>query len=99
MELRDEPGDELDLRRRRLRYRAWHRGMREMDLMLGRFADAELASLTPPELDELEALMEAPDPDLFAWVLGQSPVPSERDTALFRRVVAFNRSGRGAGSQ
>jgi antitoxin CptB len=92
-------GEQLDLRRRRLHYRAWHRGMREMDLVFGRFADAELASLTPPELDELEALMEAPDPDLFAWVLGQSPVPSERDTALFRRIVEFNRSGRGAGSQ
>jgi antitoxin CptB len=99
MELRDEPGDELDLRRRRLRYRAWHRGMREMDLVLGRFADAELANLTPHELGELEALMEAPDPDLFAWILGQSTVPLERDTLIFRRIAEFNRAGRGAAEQ
>ena len=96
MELHDGPGDELDLRRRRLRYRAWHRGMREMDLVLGRFADAELESLTPHELDQLEALMEAPDPDLFAWILGQSDVPPERDTVIFRRLAEFNRAGRGA---
>jgi antitoxin CptB len=92
-------GEQLDLRRRRLHYRAWHRGMREMDLVFGRFADAELANLTSSELDEFEELMEAPDPDLFSWVLGQAPVPPEQDTALFRRVVEFNRAGRGAGSQ
>jgi antitoxin CptB len=92
-------GEQLDLRRRRLHYRAWHRGMREMDLVFGRFADAELGNLTPSELDEFETLMEAPDPDLFSWVLGQSLVPPEQDTALFRRVVEFNRAGRGAGSQ
>lgn len=96
MELHDKPGDELELRRRRLRYRAWHRGMQEMDLVLGRFADTELASLTPHELDELEALMQVPDPDLFAWILGQTAVPPERDTVLFRRLMEFNRAGRGA---
>lgn len=99
MQLRDKPGDELDLRRRRLRYRAWHRGMREMDLMLGRFADAELANLTPQELGELEALMEAPDPDLFAWILGHSTVPPECDTLIFRRIAEFNRAGKGAAEQ
>jgi antitoxin CptB len=92
-------GEELDLRRRRLHYRAWHRGMREMDLVLGRFADAELARLGPQALDEFEALMQAPDPDLFAWILGQSSVPPEQDTALFRRVVEFNRAGKGASAQ
>jgi antitoxin CptB len=96
MKMEGQSGGDLDPRRRKLRYRAWHRGMREMDLVLGRFADAELARLNPQELDELEALMEAPDPDLFAWVLGQSPVPPEQDTAIFRRVVAFSRAGKGA---
>ena len=99
MKLEGQAGNDLDQRRRKMRYRAWHRGMREMDLVLGRFADAELARLGPQELDEFEALMQAPDPDLFAWILGQTPVPPEQDTPLFRRVVEFNRAGKGAGAQ
>jgi succinate dehydrogenase flavin-adding protein (antitoxin of CptAB toxin-antitoxin module) len=43
--------------------------------------------------------MQAPDPDLFAWILGQTPVPPEQDTPLFRRVVEFSRAGKGAGAQ
>jgi len=92
MDLQNTP-DELELRRRKLRYRAWHRGTREMDLVLGRFADAELPGMGEGELDVFEALMEAPDPDLFAWVLGQSPVPAEHDSAMFRRLVGFHRTG------
>jgi antitoxin CptB len=99
MKLEGQAGSDLDPRRRKMHYRAWHRGMREMDLVLGRFADAELARLGPQELDEFEALMQAPDPDLFAWILGQTPVPPEQDTPLFRRVVEFSRAGKGAGAQ
>lgn len=89
MELTDNPAG-LDERRRKLRYRAWHRGTREMDLVLGRFADAQLATMSPAELDAFEMLMEAPDPDLFGWILGQTPVPATIDGALFRRLVAFH---------
>jgi antitoxin CptB len=81
-------------RRRRLRYRAWHRGTREMDLVLGRFADAELAGMSEAEIEEFEALMDVPDPDLFAWVLGQAGVPPQYDTGVFRRLADFNRAGR-----
>ena len=56
----------LDDRRKRLLFRCWHRGTREMDLILGRFADAEIAGLTDAELAELERLIEVPDPDLYA---------------------------------
>jgi antitoxin CptB len=99
MELRDQTAEELELRRRRLRYRAWHRGTREMDLVLGRFVDAELANLTPVELDEFESLMDAPDPDLLSWIMGQAEVPHDRDTPIFRRLAEFSRAGRGAGRQ
>jgi antitoxin CptB len=85
----------LDERRRKLRYRAWHRGMREMDLVLGRFADATLPAMSADELDAFEALMETPDPDLFAWVAGQSPIPPAQDGALLRQVMEFHRSGKG----
>src|ERR1700731_4291988 len=56
----------LDDRRKRLLFRCWHRGTREMDLILGRFADAEIASLRDDELTQLEGLIEVPDPDLYA---------------------------------
>ena len=79
----------LDLRRRRLRYRLWHRGTREMDLILGRFADATIGDLAETDIGELERLAEVPDPELYAWVSGTRPVPAAYDIALFRRLCAF----------
>jgi antitoxin CptB len=81
----------LDPRRRRLLYRAWHRGMREMDLIMGRFADAMLERLTESELDEFERLMEAPDPDLYRLIAGEMPVPPDYDCAMLHRLRAFHR--------
>jgi antitoxin CptB len=83
----------LDERRRRLLYRSWHRGTREMDLILGRFADAMIAALSEDEVDALERLSEVPDPDLYAWLSGGRPVPEEYDMALFRRLRDFHRAG------
>jgi len=80
----------LDGRRRRLLFRAWHRGMREMDLVLGRFADSELAGLSERELGEIERWLEIPDQQIFAWVNGAEPVPAEIDTALFKRLRRFH---------
>ncbi|MGH6916010.1 MAG: succinate dehydrogenase assembly factor 2, partial [Geminicoccales bacterium] len=60
--------DLSDARRKRLRYRAWHRGTKEMDLLLGRFADAQLAGMTPAQLDAFEALLCESDPDLYDWI-------------------------------
>ncbi len=78
----------LDDRRKRLLFRCWHRGTREMDLILGRFADAEVATLADTELDELECLLEIPDPDLYAAITGDRPLPGELSTALFERIKA-----------
>ncbi|MCX5480073.1 succinate dehydrogenase assembly factor 2 [Kaistia geumhonensis] len=83
------PGDGLDVHRRRTRFRAWHRGMREMDLILGRFADASIADLSDGELAALDALMEEQDRDLFAWLTGEAAVPPHADTPLFRKLAAF----------
>jgi len=82
--------DGLDERRRRLLFRAWHRGMREVDLITGRFADAHLASMTEDELDEFERLMHVPEPELLAWVMGGHETPAEFDTALFRKMCDFH---------
>lgn len=83
----------LDNRRKRLRFRAWHRGTREMDLVLGRFVDAHVAELSDEEIVTLEALMEVPDPELYLWVAGTADVPSNYDTALFRKIAAFHKDG------
>ena len=80
----------LDIRRQKILFRAWHRGTREMNLLMGRFADAALAGLSDTELDEFERLIEVPDQDLFSWIIGDADVPPEHDTPLFRQLKAFN---------
>lgn len=79
----------LDDRRKRLLFRCWHRGTREMDLILGRFADAEIGNLSEPELIELERLLEVNDPDLYAAVTGDKVLPADVAGALFVRIKAF----------
>ena len=83
----------LDNRRKRLLFRCWHRGTREMDLILGRFADAEIATLADDELDELERLIEVPDPDLYAALTGARPLPQGYAPALLNRIRAFRAAG------
>lgn len=81
--------DDLDPRRRRILYRSWHRGTRELDLLLGRFADAHVADLTDGDLDEFERLMEVPDKDLFGWILRREETPDNYKSPVLDRVVAF----------
>ncbi|HEY7999870.1 MAG TPA: succinate dehydrogenase assembly factor 2 [Pseudolabrys sp.] len=83
----------LDARRRRLLFRSWHRGIREMDLVLGRFADAQLAFLNDAELGEYETWLDIPDQQIFAWISGQEPVPADIDTPLFRALREFRGEG------
>ena len=79
----------LDDRRKRLLFRCWHRGTREMDLILGRFADAEIAGLGDDELGQLEALIEVPDPDLYAALTGHTALAPEHRSGLFDRIKSF----------
>ena len=81
--------DGLDERRRRLLFRAWHRGMREVDLITGRFADAHIATMSEADVGEFERLMDVPEPDLLGWVMGQEPTPAPFDTPLFRKMRDF----------
>ncbi|HEY7663784.1 MAG TPA: succinate dehydrogenase assembly factor 2 [Xanthobacteraceae bacterium] len=82
----------LDPRRRKLLFRCWHRGLREMDLIMGRFADAVIELLNPGEIAELERLTELPDQQLLSWITGEADIPSDHDTALLRRLCEFSRS-------
>ena len=81
--------DGLDDRRKRLLFRCWHRGTREMDLILGRFADAEIATLSDDELAQLEHLIEMPDPDLYAALTGNVALAPEYASRLFDRIKSF----------
>ena len=86
----------LDTRRRKLLFRAWHRGMRETDLILGEFADCTVEQLSDAELGEFERLLEVPDREVLGWVMGEAAVPPDYDTPLLRRLCEFNHRGAGA---
>jgi antitoxin CptB len=81
--------DGLDDRRKRLLFRCWHRGTREMDLILGRFADAEIASLSEDELAQLEILIDVPDPDLYAALTDSAAPAPEYAGAVFERIKSI----------
>jgi len=82
----------LEPRRKKLLFRSWHRGMREMDFILGRFADAEIAGLTGDDLDQYERLLDFPDDQFFLLVTGDLPVPAHLDCLLLHRILAFGRT-------
>ncbi|MBW3098416.1 succinate dehydrogenase assembly factor 2 [Pseudohoeflea coraliihabitans] len=89
---------DLDPRRRRLLVRAWRRGIREMDLMLGGFADAEIDALSEADLAAFEALLIEDDADILNWITGEKACPADFDTALFRRIAAYRPSFDGKGN-
>jgi antitoxin CptB len=76
-------------RLKKLKYRAWHRGFVEADLILGPFADRFLEVLDETELDDFERLLEAPDHDLYAWVVGQAEPPADMDLPVLVRIREF----------
>lgn len=78
--------EDRETRLKRIRMRAWHRGTKEMDLILGRFADARLDAMDDAALDALEALMGENDQDLYQWVTGQVPAP-EAHAALVAEIA------------
>jgi len=80
----------LDARRRRVLFRSWHRGIKEMDLIMGRFSDAHIAELSDAELDDYERLMELRDQEILSWIDGTAVVSPEYDTPVFRRLRDFN---------
>ena len=79
---------EPDKRRRRLLYRATHRGTHETDLLVGGFVARHLSNLTPEQLDELETILDYPDTDLADWLTGRQPIPADAAQPLLRRMRA-----------
>ncbi len=82
-----EPDQALpDVRRRRLLFRATHRGTFENDLMIGGFVRAHLSAFTDADLDALDAVLEIPDAPLADWLTGRVPIPAEYETPMLRRI-------------
>lgn len=86
---------DTQIRRRKLIFRAWRRGFREMDLLMGSFADQHLKSYGPEELDEFEALLAIPDWEVYAWLIGQKPVPDTHCGPVLDQLIAFRYAAQG----
>jgi antitoxin CptB len=89
----ERSSDGLDERRRKLLFRAWRRGVREMDLIVGRFADAHIEKFDDAGLDDFERLIEAPNAELYAWVIGAEDIPAPYDTAVLAKLREFHMRG------
>ena len=83
-----EQGGSSENRRKRLLFRAQRRGFKEVDLIFGAYAEAQLAGLDEGGLDRFEALLAAPDQDVYAWLRGAAPVPPEYDNPVFAGLKA-----------
>jgi antitoxin CptB len=79
---------DLENRRKRLIYRSWHRGTREMDLMLGSFADKHVPEFQEAEVSRYEELLNVPDPDLYDWITGRIPPPANLMDSVMELLLA-----------
>lgn len=82
----------MDERCKRLKFRAWRRGFRELDLIAGPFADAHVASLDAAELTAFEGLLDAPDQDVYSWIIGRAPTPEQFESGLMHKIRSFART-------
>jgi antitoxin CptB len=79
----------MDDRRKKLKFRAWRRGFRELDLIMGGFADARLAELDEAGLGDFERLLDAPDQEVYLWITEQTSAPAQYDTQTLAELRAF----------
>lgn len=87
----------IENRRKKLIFRAWHRGMKEMDIILGNFADSRLAGFDEATLDEFEAILHIPDQALYSVLVQGAPIPEEDDTPLLKEIMQFAKDPLGHG--
>lgn len=78
------------VREKRLKYQSWHRGTREMDIILGQFADKRISSLSEAELEEYTALITLPDTDLYKWISGREAIPDQYQTPLMAAICKLD---------
>ena len=75
---------------KRLRYRSWHRGCKETDLVLGRYCDARVEALDGPELARFEALLDEDDADIWAWLTGKAACPKPEFSGLLAELTQYS---------
>lgn len=85
----------LEPRRKKALFRAHHRGTKEMDFVMGRFADAHIASLSDDDLTDFERLLDVTDQELFSWIVGSFPVDPIHDRPVWRAMRDHARSNGG----
>lgn len=81
--------DNIEIIRKKLIFRSWHRGTREMDILLGRFADAHLGDMDGDHLAMYDRFLVNSDPDIYNWVSRAEPVPPAEDNAVVQLLLAF----------
>lgn len=84
--------EDIQTRRKRLLYRSWHRGTKELDLLLGKFAERYLGNLADSQLDAYEAILESDEHDIYGWLSGRLAVPAEHDNEVMTAILAFRLS-------
>jgi antitoxin CptB len=86
----NEDREPVELRRKRLRFRAWHRGTKEMDLLMGPFADDRIERLDAAALAEFEALLSEPEPDVYGWIVGTIVPPPRLKGTVLDQIIDFH---------
>lgn len=81
--------EDTDIKRKRLIFRSWHRGTREIDLMLGKFANTHLPQFDARQLALYDRFLNNSDPDIFNWMTGQEPVPPAEDNDVISLMQKF----------
>jgi antitoxin CptB len=81
--------DNISITRKRLIFRSWHRGTREIDLLLGKFAEAHIPQFDAQQLAAYDRFLNNSDPDIFNWITGQEPVPPAEDNAVVSLLLKF----------
>lgn len=85
-----DQNESVEIRRKRLKFRSWHRGIKEADILLGSFADNHLGSLTVAQLDRYENLLREPDLKIVAWITKDAPTPDHLQNDVMDMLQAVD---------
>lgn len=83
---------DIETRKKRILYRAAHRGTKEADVIVGGFFASRTAALTPDQLDDADRILDLLDMDLMDWIIKKHPVPNEVRSPLLDELVAYGRA-------
>ena len=81
--------EDLEVRRKRLRYHSWHRGTKELDLVLGQFSEKYLPTMSENDIDLFEAIINENEHDIYAWLAGREPAPEQHENHIMNMILNF----------